>query len=404
MKQSIVLIIVLLFALTFSADAKYRGYDIEFNYFYQTLAPHGEWIELDYDNYVWRPNRVGRNWSPYSEGRWVWSSDGWYWDSYEPFGWATYHYGRWHYDRFYGWVWTPGNEWAPAWVEWRHDDNYIGWAPLPPYAYFNTNFGIQFSIEWNSPYSHWRFVRYNRFTHKHVDNYYVKKYHVKRFFGRTKHITNYQYEGRRIVNRGIKRSIIERRGRTKIHETRMDNIKDIRNRNMQSNDRNSVRVYRPSEVEVAHSRNSDRYSFRKTSNSFLLREKTEKNRESVKKRRDIEKKEKRVYNKNKSSNRVSNLSKQKSVKRKENINKSSNERSNKVTRQKVNGDRNTVQLNERSQTKNKNSSSRKVTKGNNKSRGEIKSSRVKKDSNNNSTKKKTEKKRVEKQVRSRSKS
>jgi len=47
-------------------------------------------------------------------------------------GLATYHYGRWVYDSYYGWLWTPGTQWAPAWVSWREGGDYIGWAPLPP--------------------------------------------------------------------------------------------------------------------------------------------------------------------------------------------------------------------------------------------------------------------------------
>ena len=31
-----------------------------------------------------------------------------------------------------GWMWIPGNEWAPAWVDWRRGDEDVGWAPLPP--------------------------------------------------------------------------------------------------------------------------------------------------------------------------------------------------------------------------------------------------------------------------------
>ncbi len=33
-----------------------------------------------------------------------------------------------------GWVWVPGDEWAPAWVSWRitNDKKYVGWAPLTP--------------------------------------------------------------------------------------------------------------------------------------------------------------------------------------------------------------------------------------------------------------------------------
>jgi hypothetical protein len=31
-----------------------------------------------------------------------------------------------------GWIWVPGDEWGPAWVDWRSGDDYVGWAPLPP--------------------------------------------------------------------------------------------------------------------------------------------------------------------------------------------------------------------------------------------------------------------------------
>ena len=41
------------------------------------------------------------------------------WISAESFGWATYHYGNWMYDRYQGWVWIPGLDWGPAWVDWQ---------------------------------------------------------------------------------------------------------------------------------------------------------------------------------------------------------------------------------------------------------------------------------------------
>src|SRR6185437_10448668 len=31
-----------------------------------------------------------------------------------------------------GWFWVPGDEWAPAWVNWRRGGEYIGWAPSQP--------------------------------------------------------------------------------------------------------------------------------------------------------------------------------------------------------------------------------------------------------------------------------
>jgi hypothetical protein len=38
-----------------------------------------------------------------------------------------------------GWVWVPGRVWAPAWVDWRENDEYIAWTPIPPSVYFVNN-------------------------------------------------------------------------------------------------------------------------------------------------------------------------------------------------------------------------------------------------------------------------
>lgn len=101
--------------------------------FFDRLQPHGRWVRHRAHGLVFVPAGVGRDWRPYTAGRWVHTSDhGWYWLSDEPFGWATYHYGRWGYSRIYGWYWVPGNVWAPAWVTWRTGDDVIGWAPLAP--------------------------------------------------------------------------------------------------------------------------------------------------------------------------------------------------------------------------------------------------------------------------------
>lgn len=113
------------------------GGDIaDVSYFYDTLDSGGAWITHPRYGEVWRPN-VGHDWRPYTLGRWAYSDDfGWTWISDEPFGWAVYHYGRWSFGRDDGWVWIPGTEWGPAWVAWRHGEEAIGWAPLPPNARF----------------------------------------------------------------------------------------------------------------------------------------------------------------------------------------------------------------------------------------------------------------------------
>lgn len=106
--------------------------------FYAPLSQHGYWVHHPHYGWCWRPQNVGRDWRPYSVGRWIWTEHGWYWDSPEPWAWACYHYGRWFWDDRHGWLWMPGTEWAPAWVEWRETEAYIGWAPSPPVVHIIT--------------------------------------------------------------------------------------------------------------------------------------------------------------------------------------------------------------------------------------------------------------------------
>ena len=64
--------------------------------FYRKLEPYGAWRESADYGYVWQPRAAqSRNWRPYTDGRWAYTDAGWTWVSDEPFGWATYHYGRW---------------------------------------------------------------------------------------------------------------------------------------------------------------------------------------------------------------------------------------------------------------------------------------------------------------------
>ncbi|MEP9378050.1 DUF6600 domain-containing protein [Aquabacter sp. CN5-332] len=105
---------------------------VDINVFYEPLAEHGTWVEHPDYKYVWVPKGMDASWRPYQEGRWLWTDAGWYWESGEPFAWATYHYGRWGYDPDYGWFWVPGDTWAPAWVTWRRGGGQIGWAPIAP--------------------------------------------------------------------------------------------------------------------------------------------------------------------------------------------------------------------------------------------------------------------------------
>jgi hypothetical protein len=107
--------------------------------FRAALEPYGRWQRHARWGEVWTPADRPRDWRPYTVGNWAYTDDwGWYWVSDEPearWGWVAYHYGRWIFDDALGWCWVPGDEWSPAWVQWRRARqglDYVGWAPLPP--------------------------------------------------------------------------------------------------------------------------------------------------------------------------------------------------------------------------------------------------------------------------------
>ena len=108
--------------------------EVSLNFFYDNLSAQGSWLEVADYGYVFQPSVAvsGSDWRPYADGYWAYTDAGWTWVSYEDFGWATYHYGRWANLDSYGWCWVPGYEWGPAWVSWRTGGDYVGWAPLPP--------------------------------------------------------------------------------------------------------------------------------------------------------------------------------------------------------------------------------------------------------------------------------
>lgn len=204
-------------------------------YFYTSLSPHGTWIEIGYGTPVWRPTIIRKNWSPYNYGQWVYTDYGWYWDSYEPFGYIVYHYGRWYYDDYYGWIWIPDYEWAPAWVDWRYDDDYIGWAPLSPYAVFYINIGLHYTYDYYVPYHHWNYVKYNHFCNNNVYNYYVAPKYKYRVHNRTKMRTNYSYYDGRVRNDGVDFDRIRERSGRNIDKRNLVSVNDPNELNRERN-------------------------------------------------------------------------------------------------------------------------------------------------------------------------
>lgn len=161
---------------------------VDYKEFYDQLSPHGEWIQVDREEiglehktvlnegsgnnsfslssllginnayassdvntgmvYVWKPSQelavtstvdAAPVYVPYSNGQWVNTDAGWYFKAPTPVEETTSHYGRWVNSPKAGWLWVPGRVWAPAWVDWRQNDKYVSWAPLPPSVYVVNN-------------------------------------------------------------------------------------------------------------------------------------------------------------------------------------------------------------------------------------------------------------------------
>src|SRR5262249_21140088 len=86
------------------------------DFFYEALAPFGTWNQDAQYGWVWQPtaSAYDKTWAPYvTQGSWVWTNMGWFWNSNYSWGWAPFHYGRWVHTK--SWVWVPGNAWASSW-------------------------------------------------------------------------------------------------------------------------------------------------------------------------------------------------------------------------------------------------------------------------------------------------
>lgn len=132
------------------AQAQYDYGTVTYSDFYQDLAPYGQWISDPQYGYVWSPDVDGDFRPYYTNGHWVMTDYGNTWVSDYPWGWACFHYGRWTYDAYYGWLWIPGPNWGPAWVSWRYGESNYGWAPLGP--------GYDLEGDYTCPNDWWVFI------------------------------------------------------------------------------------------------------------------------------------------------------------------------------------------------------------------------------------------------------
>jgi hypothetical protein len=183
--------------------------DVSIDFFYNNLSG-GNWIEVGDYGYGWQPDvsTSDPNWRPYADGYWAYTEVGWTWVSYEDFGWATYHYGRWANLADYGWVWFPGSdlEWGPAWVSWRTGGDYVGWAPLPPrgpgITYEGRPIGGRVDIEFDIGPAYYNFID-ARFIGEPVlrDRIFASSQNVT-YINNTVNVTNITVQNNVVYNHG----------------------------------------------------------------------------------------------------------------------------------------------------------------------------------------------------------
>lgn len=185
------------------------------NYFYDTLAPYGSWVDIEGYGLCWQPTVVvyNANWQPYCDhGHWVYTDSGWYWVSDYSWGNWTFHYGRWFHDPHHGWCWWPDTVWGPSWVCWRYSNDYCGWAPLPPHTVYRAGVGILYngvavSANFNFGLSanFFTFVPTRYFCDPHPRRHLIARTQVAQIYDHTTLINNFNEDRRNhlIINGGI---------------------------------------------------------------------------------------------------------------------------------------------------------------------------------------------------------
>jgi hypothetical protein len=183
------------------------------SYFYNSLAPYGDWVQTP-DGWGWQPMvaAVDPGWTPYCDrGQWMLTDDGWYWQSDYSWGWAAFHYGRWRHGGGSGWVWVPGNVWAPAWVAWRNTtDGFAGWAALPPGVLLEPGVGLVtvsgrggFKAGYGLNAASFTFVPQTHFLAHNPGQFAVGQSRAGAVFRSSVPVNNYSFSGGRILNLGV---------------------------------------------------------------------------------------------------------------------------------------------------------------------------------------------------------
>jgi hypothetical protein len=137
------------------------------------------------------------------------------WISQDPWGGIPYHYGRWAYDAYYGWLWVPGDDevWAPAWVAWRYGGGYVGWAPLPPDVGWQSGVGLSVSVsdlDQRIGRDSWCFAPTQNFGTTRLSASVLPPSRNLTLISLTLNVTRYEVFNSRPAERGLSLDILER--------------------------------------------------------------------------------------------------------------------------------------------------------------------------------------------------
>lgn len=242
---------------------------VDYSYFYKELQGKGEWIEVNakdlgidikpgnslnnyynhkfisellgiktanaqteeqlFNIFVWRPvnelaaaminENENKEYVPYNNGQWIYTDQGWYFRANTPEEEVTCHYGRWTQDPNLGYVWLPGKVWSPAWVEWRENEDYIAWAPVPPGVYIQNDAITQITLIENR----YTIVEKKQFIEPSVYKYryqYVENKNKIMIKEMTK-TDGVIVKNKTVINKGPEVSVIEKKSSKKIEQVKI---------------------------------------------------------------------------------------------------------------------------------------------------------------------------------------
>ncbi|MEY2555447.1 MAG: hypothetical protein QOF93_591 [Verrucomicrobiota bacterium] len=224
MKKLLFVFAVTIVLLPFSPEAKSQ--DVSVDFFYNNLNG-GSWFEVGDYGYCWQPDVAASDpsWRPYADGYWAYTDEGWTWVSYEDFGWATYHYGRWVRLADYGWVWRPGYEWGPAWVSWRFGGGYAGWAPLPPeteVAYESRPLTGHLDVEFDIGPGYYNFVDLRYIGEPVLRSRIVDVNQNVTYINQTVNVTNITYKNKTVYNYGPDLNVVNQYSSRPIQKLKLE--------------------------------------------------------------------------------------------------------------------------------------------------------------------------------------